>query len=114
MLDLYVAEQQTLVHQVARVVVQRDFARAHEQAVLEIANRERIERETSQQASAHLADKQLAVNPTAELRLDQAADLLASGIGANTNANGHRRHEDNREEGDCTDENNEVPAAHWS
>ena len=112
MFHVDVLEQQPPVHQVARIVIHRDLAGAHEQTVLEVADGERVDRESREQPAMDLAEKNLAANASAHLLLNQRADLLAPRIGADADANRHGRHENDREERDGADDDNEVASLH--
>src|SRR5207247_2324874 len=57
-------------------------------------------------------EENFAANAGAHLLLNQRADLLAAGIGADANASRHGRHEDDREERECADDDNEVATLH--
>ena len=111
-LDAHVAQQDPSVEQIPQIVLHRDATRADEDGVLQVSNRERVDRESREEPAANLSDVHRALHATANLLLDERADLLAAGIGADADANGHGRHEDDREERDCADDDNEVTALH--
>ena len=112
MLDADVPEQQAPIHEVARIVVDRDAPRAHEQAVFGVPNRERVEREAGQQPAANPADVDLAVYPASDLLLDDRPDLLASRVRTDADAQRHDRDEDDRDERKGADEDDEVATLH--
>jgi len=112
MLDLDVAQQQTTIDEVARIVLHGHAARANEQAVFLVANREAVDREPSEQPAVDLPDVELAVNAPTDLGLDQRPDLLAPRVGPDAHANGHHRDERDGDQRQDADEDDEVATFH--
>ena len=112
MLELHTAKVETAIHEIARVVAERHFARGDEQRILVVAELQRIDRHAGEKASTDPADVYLAVDRRLHPGLDRSPHRRLPVVGLRgEQRDAHHDHAE-RDEHAQADEGDEVAASH--
>ena len=111
MLDLHVAQQQTLVDQIARIIARGNAAGADEQRiVVGIANREAVDRHAGEESAAHRTEINLPLDRRRELSLNQPSQFFLTITRTRHEQPRDDGHEGDDEKRDGANERNETAA----